>query len=93
MKQFSEDADKAQMAFGFGDVGMLASKVIFEMSYRYTHSSSTTANRFRFKRIARTAAGKVSSQMMVSFLVFVITRRRGERIRATKDVENNISTI
>lgn len=43
---------------------MVYSKVIFEMSYRYISSSSTTASRFRFNLTASTADGNVSSQII-----------------------------
>lgn len=37
---------------------------MFEMSYRYISSSSTTASRFLFSLTARTADGNVSSQII-----------------------------
>lgn len=63
MKQFSDDGDKAQIAVGFGEVGMIYRRLMLLMSYKYISSSKTTARRFRFSRTARTADGNVSSHM------------------------------
>ena len=63
MKQFSDEGDSAHMAEGFGEVGMVYKRLILLMSYRYISSSNTTANRFRLRRTARTAEGKVSSHI------------------------------
>jgi hypothetical protein len=63
MKQFSDEGDRAHIAEGFGEVAMVYSRLMFDMSYRYISSSRTTASRFRFRRTASTAEGKVSSQM------------------------------
>jgi hypothetical protein len=52
------------MALGFGAVAIVYKSVMFEMSYKYISSSSTTASRFRFSRTARTADGNVSSHIM-----------------------------
>jgi len=52
------------MAFGFGEVGIVYSSVIFEISYRYISSSKITASRFRFSRTASTAEGNVSSHII-----------------------------
>ena len=37
---------------------------MFEISYKYISSSSTTASRFLLSRTARTAEGNVSSQII-----------------------------
>jgi hypothetical protein len=73
-KQFSEDGASAQIALGFGEVAIVYSRVMFEISYRYISSSKTTANRFRLSRTARTAEGNVSSQMIEDLCKDVSTR-------------------
>ena len=43
-------------------------------------------NLLRFSRTAMTVVGKVSSHIVESLFVFLICKRLGEVIRATKDV-------
>ena len=66
-KQFSEEGERAHIAWGFGEVEIVESSPMLDMSYKYIDSSRKTAKRFLFKRTAKTAEGKVSSQMMASF--------------------------
>lgn len=63
------------------------------ISYTYICSSKTTINRFLLSRTASTLVGKVSSHIVDCLLVFVIRSCRGDRITATKDVENSISMM
>lgn len=75
------------MALGFGDVAIVYSKVMFEMSYKYISSSNTTASRFRFNLTASTADGKVSSQIIDdlyrSMSIFDMALRAGMCFGAT----------
>lgn len=83
IKQFSDDGERAQIAEGFGEVGMVYSRLMLLMSYRYISSSRTTARRFRFKRTARTADGKVSSQITEALYMSqgLVTMRAGGQRR------------
>lgn len=109
VKPLGYGSSEGALPVGFGDVSMVYNSFIVCMSYRYIWSSRTITNLFLFSRTARTVVGKVSSHIMESLcsgqqslgkpwctcptFVFLIWSLLGESMRATKEVENSISSI
>lgn len=56
-------------------------------------SSVTTSKRERFSLRAPILVGKVSSHIVACRFVLTMRKRRGDRTRATREVEKSISRI